>query len=68
MSERYVMLNSIGTDHFELNNAYPFRAEDEERGWTAVNMNKKVRLENVAQQIKHWKNPLASKVASRRLF
>ena len=31
-------------------------------------MNKKVRSENVAQQIKHWKNPLASKVESRRLF
>lgn len=31
-------------------------------------MNKKVRPENVAQQIKHWKNPLESKVESRRLF
>lgn len=31
-------------------------------------MSKKVRMENVAQQIKHWKNPLASKVQSRRLF
>lgn len=31
-------------------------------------MNKKVRSKNIAQQIKHWKNPMASKVQSRRLF
>lgn len=31
-------------------------------------MKKKVRARNVGQQIKHWKNPLASKVEGRRLF